>query len=512
MAPGSALYVGAGMAALGGADPRHRAVLVRGDRIAWTGTDPRAAPAHDRVIDLGAAWLTPGFVDAHVHATATGLLAAGLDLSTAASAEAVVQAVREHHVTAAHGLVYGAGWDDLTWDRRPTAAELAAAAPGCTVVLIRVDGHSCLVDADTLSRLDLAGVASHVHRGEDGQPSGWLLESASAVAQQAMRAELTAAQLSAARLATCARALSLGITAIHEMGIPDLSDRDDAIAWATGDWPIDVQAYWAEPVVDPSGLLRPGGDLFLDGSIGSCTAAMRHPYTDPAGHPVTGELFWDDDTLIEFVVAATHARVGAGVHAIGDRAVEQALRAVAAAADICGVAAVRDARHRIEHVEVISRAQVDVMAHLGVTASVQPAFDATWNGPEGLYEQRFGRHAADDTNPFDWFDTAGVALCLSSDSAVTPMDPWGGVQAAQTHHGGHGIARGTALHAATIGGHRAVGAEEDVGALIPGRRADLVAWPGDPLHADPTGWAPVAVVAQGRLCTPSPDAGQFMSS
>lgn len=498
---GATLYVGAGLAAVGGVDPRHRAVLVAGGRITWTGADPTAAPPHDDLVDLGGAWLAPGFVDAHVHATATGLQAAGLDLTAASSAEDLLAAVRDHAATASHQVVYGAGWDDLGWARRPTAAELGAAAPGRTVVLVRVDGHSCLADERTIARSDLSGAElHHVERDAAGTPTGWLREGASAAALAVMRADLNQGQLDDARQAACRRALDLGITTIHEMGIPALSDRADALAWATGSWPVAVHTWWAEPSVDPSGRLRPGGDLFLDGSIGSCTAATHHPYAGGDGSPVTGDLFLADDEVADLFTAATLAGVGAGVHAIGDRAVDQALHGLAVAAERCGVDAVRAAHHRLEHVEVVTRAHVAQMARLGVVASVQPVFDALWNGPGGLYEQRFGRAAADDTNPFDWFVHAGVPLCLSSDSTVTPMDPWGGVVAAERHHGGHGIDRATALAAATLGGHLAAGAADEVGPLAPGMRADLVAWPADPLTAaDPSRWTPIAVIARGAL-------------
>ncbi|CAN5404137.1 amidohydrolase [soil metagenome] len=492
------MIVGRALADVGGVDPHHRALLVADGGIIWAGADPANAPPPDEVVDLGAAWLTPGFTDAHVHATATGLQRAGIDLTPCRSAADVLAEVRAQAARTDGRVVYGAGWDDLRWDRRPTARELADAAPGRLVLLLRVDGHSCLVDVHTLDHLDLRDVAVHVDTDADGAPTGWLLEAASAVAQSAMRAELTADDLAAARTATCDAAAALGITTIHEMGIPALPDVDDAMAWATGTWPITVHAYWADLEIDPTGPLRPGGDLFLDGSIGSCTAATHGPYRTGEGGEATGELFCDDDAVGAFFTRATRAGVGAGVHAIGDRAVGQALRAISAAADACGLAAVRAARHRIEHVEMISRSDVTKMARLAVTASVQPAFDAIWNGPGGLYEQRFGREAADITNPFAWFAEAGVELCLSSDSTVTPLDPWGGVLAAGAHHGGLGIDRRRALEAATIGGHRAVGAEGEVGALTAGRRADVVAWPGDPLTEDPRGWRPIAVMARGR--------------
>lgn len=498
-APPRTLYVGAGLTAVGGVDPRHRALLTQGQDILWTG-DPAVAPAVDQVVDLGSAWFAPGFVDAHVHATATGLLTQGVDLAAVGSVAELLDVLRRHAADSTHGVVYGAGWDDLGWPegRPPRAGELAAVAPGKMVVLVRVDGHSCLVDQVTLDRLDLDDVQHHVHRDRDGQPSGWLVESASAVALRAMRTQLSSDQLHQARNAACTQALRLGITSMHEMGIPELGDRDDALAWATGEWPLTVHAYWASLDLDPEGLLRPGGDLFLDGSIGSCTAATSRPYRTNDDATTTGTLFHPDATVGKFFVDATRQGTGAGVHAIGDRAVQQALDAIDHAVHVCGLEAVRQARHRIEHVEIVTPAQVQTMARLGVVASIQPAFDATWNGPGGLYEHRFGAAAAADTNPVAWFADNGVCLCFSSDSTVTPMDPWGGVLAAQSHRGGHGIDRRTAFHAATIGGQRAVSGETRGGSLVPGHHADVVAWPGDPLVADPTGWTPLVVLSGGR--------------
>lgn len=494
----STLYVAAGAAAVGGVDPGDRALVVTGDRITWTGP-PERAPDTDEVVDLGSAWLAPGFVDAHIHATATGLAALGLDLRSIDSVAALLDAVQTHAAATDHTVVYGAGWDDLCWPegRLPHAEELAQAAPGKTVVLVRVDGHSCLVDARTLARLDLREVAGDVDRDRDGQPTGWLLEAANGRAWTALWEALTPRDLTSAREATCARALELGITTVHEMGIPALSTQDDTLTWAAGRWPVTVHAYWAALDVDLRGPLLPGGDLFLDGSIGSCTAATSAPYRTNDGAVTTGELFHPDDVIADFFVAATRAGRGAGVHAIGDRAVAQAVAALQRAASICGLTAVRQTRHRIEHAEVVTRDQIAALARLGVVASVQPAFDATWNGPGGLYRHRFGADAA-DTNPFSWFAEAGVAMCFASDSTVTPMDPWGGVLAAESHHGGHRLDRRTAFEAATLGGHHAVGAEDQAGALVPGHRADFVAWPGDPLTADPSGWAPVIVVARGR--------------
>lgn len=474
-----------------------RALLLDGDRIAWRGDADGERPHADRIVDLGAAWITPAFVDAHVHATATGLALQGVDLGGAESAAACLDRVRRHAADARTApVIMGIRWDEFEWPegRPPTAGSLTEAAGGRMIVLVRVDGHSCIVDERTLASLPLAELEG-VDRDETGAPTGWLREAASEAALAVARAQIPKAQLRDARQKTCARAAALGIGSLHEMGHPGLSGLDDAHAWASEAWPVEVITWWA--AMDPEPGLRPGGDLFLDGSIGTGTAATVQPYRYGAT-TTRGVLRYPDEAVAEFFVACTRAGVGAGVHAIGDRAIEQAVAAIEAAATVAGVDAVRACRHRIEHVELPWTEHVRRMARLGVVASMQPAFDAAWGGDHGLYAARFGPQAARDSNPFAWFARAGVHLAFGSDSTVTPLDPWGAVVAAQRHLGGWGLTREAALRAHTVGGRYAA-AQDDVGPLRPGFRADLAVWSDDPLTVeDPRTLRCLATIVAGN--------------
>ncbi|MBW3654419.1 MAG: amidohydrolase family protein, partial [Actinobacteria bacterium] len=143
----------------------------------------------------------------------------------------VLERVRRHR-GGPDAVVLGNGWDDFGWTPRrlPTAQELRDAADGRAVLLSRVDAHSCLVDAGTLTQLPLEHLEG-VERDAQGQPTGWLREDASEAALTLVRGMLTPDDLHAARLAACAAALELGIASIHEMGHPGLSGIDDAIAW-----------------------------------------------------------------------------------------------------------------------------------------------------------------------------------------------------------------------------------------------------------------------------------------
>jgi predicted amidohydrolase YtcJ len=486
-----------------------RAVLLRGERIAWVGADPRTAPPADRVVDLGDAVVTPAFVDAHVHATATGLAAGGVDLADADSAAACLALLRDHALRHPAPVILGGPWDDFGWPEgsAPDARALSDAAPGRTVLLTRVDAHACLVDADTLGRLPLADLDG-VDRDGGGRPTGLLREAASEAAQTLVRGDLPPVQLAAARDEACRRAAALGIGCLHEMGHPGLSGLDDAVTWAAGEWPVEVLVWWAEldATAGPAHGLRVGGDLFLDGSIGSRTAAVCSPYRDGGGE---GQLFHDDASVARFFTAATAAGRGAGVHAIGGRAIGQALDALEAAASVHGVAAVRSCRHRVEHVELPSRDQIRRLAGLGVVASVQPAFDATWGGADGMYAARFGKDVALVSNPLRWFDEAGLALAFGSDSTVTPLDPWGGVLAAQAHRGGLGMTRARAFRSATLGGRHAAG-QDDVGPIVEGMRADLAVWSCDPLAIDdPRAAECLATVVAGALAYGADELGAW---
>jgi predicted amidohydrolase YtcJ len=155
------------------------------------------------------------------------------------------------------------------------------------------------------------------------------------------------------------------------------------------------------------------------------------------------------------------------------------------AAERCGIAEVIAARHRLEHLEMITADLVAEMARLGVTASVQPRFDELWGGDEGMYAARLGRARARTLNPFAALAEAGVTLAFGSDSPVTPLGGWQAVRAAVYHHTPmHRLSVRAAFSAATRGGWRAAGID-DAGVLCPGMLASYAVWemPGDiPTH------------------------------
>lgn len=323
-------------------------------------------------------------------------------------------------------------------------------------------------------------------------------------------------ELAEARTAAVHHAASLGIGTVHEMGGPDMMGLADFDAWLEGSWPIEVIAYWSELDVDvplSRGLRHVGGDVFLDGSLGSHTAALTEPYHD---RPATsGHLEYDDDTLIGWFLEAASAGVQVGVHAVGDAALLQVVRcwrAVDAMLEERGVSnAVRRGRHRIEHADVLPRSVYDDIAELGLVISTQPAYEGRWGGPGGMYEARLGSERAAMTNPYRALADRGIAIAFGSDANVTPMDPWGTIALAETRwREEHRVSRLEAVSMSTLGGRHAARQDRLVGVVRAGMRADLAAFEGDPYAAqDPRGARCVLTIVHGRVAwgsAPLPDA------
>ncbi|MEX0953418.1 MAG: amidohydrolase [Nitriliruptoraceae bacterium] len=504
--PRGTLVVADRIVTLGHARKVATALLIRGSRVVWVGDDPEQAPPHHAEVDLTGCVVGPAFVDAHVHLTPTGLVRTGLDLSDVRNAPDLlhmVSAYAEHHtgrVVWGHGLDLHGFVGDV-----PGPDDLARVANGRGVYLSRVDTHGCLVDRQTLASAPLAR-SEGVERDAHGEPTGMLRRDANHIVRRWSVGAMSAVELSAARRAAIEHAASLGIGSVHEMGGPDLMGLADFDAWVQGDWPIEVIPYWGEldAEVPLSRELRcAGGDVLLDGSLGSHTAALHEPYAD---RPHTsGHLEHDDDTLVEWLSQCVHAGLQTAVHAIGDAAIDQIVRCwrmVISRLDTPGAGdVVRRGRHRIEHAEVLPPDLMDDIAEIGLVVSGQPAFEARWSGPGGLYETRLGPQRAAMTNPFRALADRGVGIAFGSDANVTPLDPWGAIHAAQHRvHEQHAVGRLEAVSMSTLGGRHAARQERYVGVVRAGMRADLAVFEGDPYRAeDPRGTRCVLTVVQGRL-------------
>ncbi|MDQ3404184.1 MAG: amidohydrolase family protein, partial [Actinomycetota bacterium] len=298
--------------------------------------------------------------------------------------------------------------------------------------------------------------------------------------RRAAIAAITPQQREHAQLAFLRHAASMGIAAVHECAGPDISSGDDLAQLLAhdGDLP-EVTAYWGErgpaELAEKHGARGLGGDLFVDGAIGSRTAALCHSYADA---DTTGALYLDADKIAEHLRVCTDAGIQAGFHVIGDGAVAEVIDGFTRAEKIVGREALAGARHRLEHLEMVTAEQAHQLGQWGVVASVQPLFDAAWGGPDGMYVTRLGAERGTALNPFSQLAAAGVILALGSDAPVTRVDPWATVRAAVHHRtDGHGLSPRAAFTAHTRGGWRAGGVDDSVtGTLVPGAPATYAVW------------------------------------
>ena len=469
------------------ADPFATAMLVDGGTVAWVGSEQAASSIADssmEIIDLRGALVAPGFVDSHIHLTETGIALESLQLGTATSARALLDAVA---AAGGKGPVLGHGWDETRWadSALPSAEELERASGGRPVYLSRVDVHSALVSTSLVHSADL--------RGKDGYDGGARVTRAAHDAARLATRQLPQDVLKRHQARALAEAAANGYVALAEMGAPHIGGPEDlrlAAGWndAAKDaarFP-EVLPYWGELVSSEAqartlveqlgcGVRGLAGDLNIDGSLGSRTAALRAGYSD-AGQE-RGSLYLSVDQAAAHLAACSLAGIQGGFHVIGDAGLDAALEALDVAAKEVGEQRVRAAGHRFEHVEMADAAAVARLAHYSVTVSAQPSFDAAWGGAGGLYEQRLGERSR-SMNPFAAFYSAGVPVCFGSDSPVTPLRPWSSVRACVEHHNeDQRISARAAFLGHTRAGWRAARhANPMAGQLVPGAPASFAVW------------------------------------
>ncbi|MEE2569121.1 amidohydrolase family protein [Pseudarthrobacter sp. J64] len=468
------------------ADPFASALLVDDGVVAWVGSEQAASSIADssmEIVDLQGALVAPGFVDSHIHLTETGIALSGLQLGAVKSAAGLLDAVAER-ASLGHAVILGHGWDDSTWHNRelPTPEQLERAAAGRPLYLARIDVHSALVSPSLAAAAGLHGL--------DGYSGGAVVTKAAHTAARRFTRNLPEAQRAGFQERALQEAASQGYVALAEMAAPGISSPEDLrMAMSRNNGPItgpEVLGYWAELAAseEQAGNLLASlgvpvrglaGDLNIDGSLGSRTAALRTDYADAAGH--RGSLYLSVDEAATHLAICSLLGIQGGFHVIGDAGLDLALEALDRAAAEVGESRVRAAGHRFEHVEMADEAAVKRLAHYSVSVSAQPAFDALWGGPGALYEQRLGERSR-ALNPFAAFYSAGVPIAFGSDSPVTPLRPWSSVRACVEHHNPREqISARAAFLGHTRAGYRAARYSDPMaGQLVPGAPASFAVW------------------------------------
>jgi hypothetical protein len=475
-----------------------QAMAIGGGKVLAVGTTDeitKLAGPDTRLRDLDSAntstFVFPGFNDAHTHLGGAGQTKLNVDLTGVKSLAAMLSKIQgfAKDSPAGHWLT-GGNWDHTLWTDKtlPTRQDLDTVTGGHPTFLDRIDGHISIANSAALAAAGITGKTKAPQGGAidldaNGEPTGILRESAQGLVSKVIPPPSHDERMRGDELAI-ADALAHGITSVQDFSdwqdflVFEELEKQDKLNLRISEWlpfkdPLEelkrMRAH--HDINDPmlhTGFLKG----FMDGSLGSRTAAMKAPFSDDPKN--TGLPQYTQDQLNKMVVERAAAGFQLGFHAIGDKAAAMALNSF----DQPGVS--RTARNRIEHAQVVDPADIPRFAKLGVIASMQPNHlltDMNWA------EDRLGPKRAAYSYAWKAFLNAGVPLAFGTDYPVEPITPFRGLYCAVTRMNEKGtktyfpenkLTRGQALYAYTQGSAYAEFAEKHKGKLVPGYDADFI--------------------------------------
>lgn len=496
-----------------------QAIALKGDRILAVGTNDeikKLKGSKTTVVDLGGRFVMPGFNDAHLHLSGGGFEKMQVNLVGTKSLAEMKQRVADHAKTAAPDeWLLGRGWDHTRWTEQvlPTRQDLDAVTGAHPAIFGRIDGHISVANS---AALKLAGIdrnttapsGGKIDLDPQGEPTGILRESAVGLVWSKVP-KPTPSQVRKAMEIALDEAAHWGLTSVQSQMLDNREWQDFLVCedleregkltarvnmWLPFDLDLPKLQQWRahHPGSDPmlhTGMLK----AYMDGSLGSRTAAMRDPFTDDSGNK--GLAQWDQSKLNQMAAERAEAGFQLGFHAIGDRGADMALQAFSeaqrAVREHDKSRQQREPRNRIEHDQVLESDQFAKFKELGVIASVQPNHLLTdMNWAEG----HIGPERAKTSYPWRDFAKNGIKIAFGTDYPVEPLTPFRGVYAAVTRKNEEGtreyypeqkLTIEEALAAYTSGSAYAEYAERDKGQLMPGMLADFVVLDRDLTKIDP---------------------------
>lgn len=482
------------------------AMIVQDDRLLYVGDAGTAARLRPdaAVTDLEGRLVVPGFVDGHAHVVGTGEALGQVSLWGAKSVQDIQQRIKardterpDAHRILATGWLHGAIPGGV-----PNAGMLDAVVPDKPVYAFAYDFHSVWVNSAALTELGITDATENPHggtikRNADGHATGYIDENAFYdLVLPFLDSQVSENEHSASIAAVQQAYRETGVTAACDMGFNETdldafkrADKDGTLTsrliayWRvnnTGsveDNIAQVQRAAALAVEHETPFLRVVGiKVIIDGTIDGCTATLGMPYADGSN----AEPIWSLDELAPVVAAADAAGLKVAMHAIGDESVRIAIGAVEHAVAANGP---RERRHRIEHLELVDRADVDRLAALGITASMQPvhadpAISENWAA-------KLGDERVERGFPWPWIKEAGACLAFGTDSPTSPHAPLPNMYVATTRASALDASAGTnvpdfalpladSIEHATRDSAWTCGAEHEIGRLAAGLYADFV--------------------------------------
>jgi hypothetical protein len=501
------IYTGVVDKAAFNAIKRAQAVAVRGDRIQAVGENAeilKLKGPNTQVIDLGGKFVMPGFNDAHAHLSQGGFQALHVDLVGTKSLDEFRERIRANVAAAAPGAwILGGGWDENLWPVKtvPTRWDVDEVSAGHPVFLERVDGHIAVANTRALQLASITIAsrdpkAGKIDRDANGQPTGILRETARQAITDAIPPPTHDERRSAMQRAL-AETARWGVTSVQDNSgdwddfrVLEEIEKDGKLTARISEWlPFNDSVAQLEakrkahPALDPmlhTGMLKG----FMDGSLGSHTAALIETYADDPKN--SGLPRYDAPKLNDMTKERVLAGFQVGFHAIGDKGAQMALDAFAEAEKAAKEKKVKaanggdDYRLRIEHAQVVTPLQVVKFRDLKVIASMQPCHllsDMKWA------QARLGEKRAAHSYAWSEFLKRGVTLAFGTDYPVESISPFRGLYAATTRKSEDGkqeyfpeqkISMDQAIAAYTSGSAFAQFDEKQKGLIVPGMFADFV--------------------------------------
>jgi predicted amidohydrolase YtcJ len=487
---------------------RVQAIAVVSGRIIAAGDNQEVQKlkgAKTQVIDLGGHFVMPGFNDAHTHLANGGFQQLDVNLVGTKSLEEMKQRIAARAKTTGSGeWLVGRGWDHTKWTEQklPSRQDIDPETGDHPAIFVRVDGHIAVANTAALKAMGITAQSPDPQGGKidhdaQGEPTGILRETAKDIVLGRIPKPSPAQRRKAAELALL-DAAHWGITSAQDNS--DWADfltfeeleKEGKLTLRISEWlPFDAtvdelnRRRSHHPASDPmlhTTMLKG----FMDGSLGSHTAAMLAPYSDDSKN--SGIPRYSQDALDKKAIERARAGFQLGFHAIGDRGARMALEAFSQGQQHSSA---RDFRFRIEHAQVVAPEDFERFKELGVIASMQPNHlltDMNWA------EAHIGTERAKHSYAWKEFLDDGIALAFGTDYPVEPITPFRGLYAAVTRKNEAGtkeyvpeqkITIEEAIFAYTSGSAYAEFAEKEKGRLGPGWLADFVVLDRDITKVEP---------------------------
>jgi predicted amidohydrolase YtcJ len=418
--------------------------------------------------------LVPGFYDSHVHLVQTGLNTLGVDLSKAKSVEEVLKLIKaQAEITSSGEWISGMSLDEsnLVEKRMPTRRELDECAPENPVWINRVEYHTSVINSVAFQTLKIPFYIDGIQRDDKNLPNGCLTGKASALVRTRMLDSFSEKKRLEVINKSVTKAIEEGITSLNGMeGGFSFHNKDaETLLKYIDVFPIDIAMFYqtvdVKKVVD-SGLSRIGGGIFLDGTLGSRTAAIKESYSDEENS--FGELYYTQEEIDKFVNSAVDENLQVSVHAIGSRAISQVIKSYE---NIESKNYKNTRRNRIEHFVFPTDEQIKRCSELGIIVAMTPTYEYLWGGDGGMYEKRLGSERYKNTNPIKKAVENGMVVLGCSDSDITPISPMLGIHSAVNLCG---VSLSDAIKMYTINGAYGVFEESVKGSIEIGKFADFV--------------------------------------